>query len=96
MPGSTDDFLRQMVKGNLKLVSYHRGTQKLDHAELQTMNVNALNRTSAGFRGPAIVPLHVFNEMVQLKLIAETGAAADTSRSTFYLTDAGRARALKD
>ena len=96
MPGSTDDFLRQMVERNLKLVSYHRGTKKLDHAELQTMDVSALNTRSSGFKGPAIVPLDVFNQMLQLKLIEETSALSDASRSIFHLTEAGRARGLQD
>ncbi len=85
-----------MVKGNLKLVSYHRGTKKLDHTELQTMNVSGLNTTSSGFKGPAIVPLEVFNQMLQFKLIEETSGQSDTSRSIFHLTEAGRSRGLKD
>ena len=86
-----------MVKRNLKLVSYHRGTKKLDHAELQTMDVSAvMNTRSSGFKGPAIVRLDVFNQMLQLKLIEERVAETDPSRSIFYLTDAGRARGLKD
>ena len=97
MTGSADDFLRQMIKGNLKLVSYHRGTKKLDHAELQTMDVSALNTRSSGFKGPSIVPLDVFNQLVQAKLIAETSGQSDASRSIFHLTEAGRARGgLKD
>ncbi len=96
MSGSTDDFLRQMVKRNLKLVSYHRGVKKLDHAELQTMDVSALNARSSGFKGPAIVPLDVFNQMLQFKLIEEISAQSDASRSIFHLTEAGRVRGIKD
>ena len=99
MPGSADDFLRQMAKGNLRLVLYHvhpRGTKKLDHAELQTMDVKMLNMRSSGFKGPATVPLDAFNDMLQLKLIEMIGSQSDASQSIFHLTEAGRNRGLRD
>ena len=90
MTGSADDFLRQMIKGNLKLVSYHRGTKKLDHAELQTMDVSALNTRSSGFKGPSIVPLDVFNQLVQAKLIAETSGQSEPNVTANAATRAKR------
>jgi len=97
MSEPTDDFLRQMVAGNLKLVWYHahaRGAAKRDYAELQLMDVRMLNKRSSGYAGPAAIPLTTFNDMLQLKLIEKVGAQSDKSQSIFHLTEAGRARGL--
>lgn len=86
-----------MVKRNLKLVSYRRGAKNLGHAELQIMDMRALNtKSSAGFKGPVTVPPDVFNQMLHLKLVEERTAQSDAVRSIYHLTETGRARGLKD
>ncbi len=97
MPDATDDVIRLMAGKDLKLVWYHGtgiGRRSLDRLELQTMTARALNMTSMGFKGPALVPPEVLTELLQLKLVEKTSAPSDTSQSVFHLTEAGRARAL--
>jgi hypothetical protein len=98
MPVATDEIVRQMAGKDLKLVWYHTvggGKKNLNHLELQSMNVRALNTTSMGFRGPTSVPRELLTELLQLKLVEKVAAPSDASQSVFHLTDAGRAHARK-
>ena len=94
MADATDNIVRQMAAKDLKLVWYHaaRG-EKRNYAELQSMNVKALNTTSMGFKGPTPVPRELLTELVNLKLVEKIATPTDASQSVFHLTEAGRALA---
>ena len=98
MAGASDNVVRQMAAKDLKLVWYHAaggGKRSLNHLELQSMNVRALNTTSMGFQGPTTVPRELLTELLQLKLVEQVAEPSDRSQSVFHLTEAGRAHAKK-